>query len=465
MKSIKYIRKTFVHQLGDADCGIACFRSLLGYAGLPNGIEQIKENYNWPAAAISLLDLKKAFKHYGLVGNCVEIDFAHLSSAQNPCIIHLTTPDGRGHFVVFYGFKGSGNNKRAIIGDPASHIYLSEWDAIDRLWKSKAALYFQEMPSENTQTEIWPFKQLFSFDVFPKQLWLIVPMLSVFSAFLGTTMSLMIEMGRSVSRQSRISIVIYLLILMIAIAVIKSFLGYLRQRAMIVINLDINQNLMNRLTSELARRTNENGILPQISAIKSGLSEVSKIQNAYSLLISVLFSDGLIGMALLFFMWYRSPIDAGLVLIYLLMEFYVTSRRIPELLYSNARLNQLAFALEDHLMEAVIKGSYLTGQLKNAEQITGKNKYIEKAKKTAVRYSKLGLVHELLGTLLLVTVITYGIYDLHTLQESFDMFITLCLLAYVITTISPKLCNVIMVLAEANDASRKLMDRMTCGRF
>ena len=88
MKRLNHIRRHFVRQLTDNDCGIAALAMILNYTG-SNAATALRANVTLPEGGFSLLGLRYLANSYGLSARCVQMEIDFLRKNHSPCILHM----------------------------------------------------------------------------------------------------------------------------------------------------------------------------------------------------------------------------------------------------------------------------------------------------------------------------------------------------------------------------------------
>src|SRR5690606_32752409 len=136
--SINTIKKTFVRQQGQSDCGVACLASVIKYHGGNITLEKLRELSGTTQQGTTLLGLYQAarqlgFDAQGLVAESVD----NLRELTSPAILHVVIGNQQQHYFVYYGFDLNG---QIIIGDPAREIGHYPVEELENVWQGKALL-------------------------------------------------------------------------------------------------------------------------------------------------------------------------------------------------------------------------------------------------------------------------------------------------------------------------------------
>lgn len=130
------LRKTFVMQHDQTDCGVACLLSLIRYYGGDCTLEKLRELSGTNTEGTSLLGLYQAAGQTGFTAEGCEADTAALIEHGRPVILHITPEKHLNHYVVCYGYDGN----RFVVGDPAQGIVHYTTAELERIWLSRTCL-------------------------------------------------------------------------------------------------------------------------------------------------------------------------------------------------------------------------------------------------------------------------------------------------------------------------------------
>ncbi len=188
MKSYNEIKKTYVKQLGEYNCGLACLSMIVKYHGGEVDQEQLKSKSGTTVyQGTSLLGLYQVAPTVGLIAEGFEADIENLKKIEAPVILHVLK-DKSQHYLVCYGYTEG----RFTIADPGWGIMQYTEEELAVIWQSKSLLMLT--PSENFQTtkstekkKIEWFKTLIRDDV---QLLAIAAFIGLITAGLGLTLSI-----------------------------------------------------------------------------------------------------------------------------------------------------------------------------------------------------------------------------------------------------------------------------------
>lgn len=132
------IKKTFVFQQDQSDCGVACLASIIKYYGGNIAFEKLRELSGTTQQGTTLLGLYQAARQLGFDAKGLEAETVNnLRELISPSILHVVINNQQQHFFICYGFDENGH---IIIGDPAMGIMRYSAEELEKVWLSKALL-------------------------------------------------------------------------------------------------------------------------------------------------------------------------------------------------------------------------------------------------------------------------------------------------------------------------------------
>ncbi|MBE9469056.1 MAG: peptidase domain-containing ABC transporter [Bacteroidetes bacterium] len=133
---IKKLKKTFVLQHDQSDCGVACLLSLIRYYSGDISLEKLREISGTSKQGTTLLGLYQAANKTGFNAEGNEADIQAIIDHGKPLILHVLIDYRLQHYLVCYGYE----NKHFIIGDPGKGIVYYTKEELDKIWVSKKCL-------------------------------------------------------------------------------------------------------------------------------------------------------------------------------------------------------------------------------------------------------------------------------------------------------------------------------------
>jgi ABC-type bacteriocin/lantibiotic exporter with double-glycine peptidase domain len=455
MKKINFIRFTYVRQSSEHDCGTACLQMIMNYSGrAKEGADTIKEIVI-PPLGLSLLDLRKIAESLGLRSRCVSLDLKTLQAAKHPVILHVSNDDGLSHFLVHYGAIQKKGKWQYLVGDPAKNLSIISQERLLSYWKSGAALFFENLTYKlpRFKDRAWVF--LFSISSFPGALWIAIPFLNLCITFLGIGLSWTLQRGIDDSLTGKkINVIASVLILLLLITLFRNLIAYLRQLVLIKLNNAVNGEFAVSLFKRLAARNSQNDAAIMETNIKSSLLDVQKIQLAVSGFAAVILSEGTLIIFINTAIFYLQPVIAISLTCYIILLSLIAIRNAPYITLQTAHLNELSGLTEktffkeldrikkpDNSSDANINNNYL-------------KRYLDQARQIAIRISRLSLLYESLGSITVLLIFAYCLYQMEIMQMSYGSLMVFVFACYFVTLLMPKICAAWATVSDGANASR-----------
>lgn len=133
---LKKAKRTFVRQLEQSDCGVACLASLIRFYGGHFKLQALREVSGTTRQGTTVLGLVQGGEKSGVLVEAYEADFENLRELKDPTILHVVKDNQMQHFVVCYGYKDG----KYLIGDPAEGVGEMKEEDLASIWQSKALL-------------------------------------------------------------------------------------------------------------------------------------------------------------------------------------------------------------------------------------------------------------------------------------------------------------------------------------
>lgn len=168
MLKLSSIKKTFVLQQDQSDCGVACLLSLINYYKGTNSLEKLRELSGTTITGTTLLGLYQCANQVGFTAEAFEADMPNLKALNEPCILHVLMEGNLEHYIVCYGYEH--DSATFTIGDPGKGITKITELELDLIWQSKALLQlipkdsFELKKQQHNAKWLW-FKQLIKDDL------------------------------------------------------------------------------------------------------------------------------------------------------------------------------------------------------------------------------------------------------------------------------------------------------------
>jgi len=236
---LRLTKYPLVRQYDRLDCGPAALLSVLRFYGGDAGLAHIRAWCNTDLNGTTMLDMVRAGQRLGFQARGVCGSFADLRQQPLPCIAHVVLADGWNHFLVIYKIV----KERLYVGDPAKgRLYLSRTE-FETLWARRCVILLQpngRLLQQHSRSWIaWLGDYLRRQSAWLMQL--------VFSGFLHTALGL----GTLLIIQTLIDRLIpladfhnlfFLALLLVLLLGLRTALGYLRDRFLVVANKNLSRS-------------------------------------------------------------------------------------------------------------------------------------------------------------------------------------------------------------------------------
>lgn len=141
---IKKLKRYFVQQQGQSDCGPACLASIIKFYGGNHTLDELRRVTGTTQTGTKLLGLFQGAKDLGFEVEGLEAESVdNLKELDDPAILHVILENKLQHYVIFYGFQG----EDLIINDPGRGVELWNKEKLASVWQSKALLKL--IPNKN----------------------------------------------------------------------------------------------------------------------------------------------------------------------------------------------------------------------------------------------------------------------------------------------------------------------------
>jgi ABC-type bacteriocin/lantibiotic exporter with double-glycine peptidase domain len=457
MKNETYIRRTFVSQLNAKDCGIACMRMILNYAGLETASNLFSSLSFLEQQERSLLELKKIAATARLNAKCVLLDIPFLREIKHPCILHITNETGQHHFQVCYGAQKRRDGYYYLMADPARQVYLLHEKKLEQQWESRAALHFERLPLAQSYQPESSWHIFLSLNLFPGPFWLALPLIHVCSAILGVALSWVLEKGINGSfANSSWRLIVSILLLLLMITLFRCLLSFFRQKILITLSTAVHERLFSTLTRKLIFELEWTAALNEKS-LQFSRRQMQKILQALWLFLSVLLADGSLIVLLLAGIFYLTPI-AGLVnCLYLSWMTFISVKRLPRLLFENANLNEIAGATEKMIINTLRSSMRPADENISNFFLQSHRRYLEVAAAFSFNLSKKNLIFDCLGAFNVIVILSVCLFRVQHLLMSYNNLLVVAFLSFVMTALMPKLSNALFSIEEGATCLRQFI--------
>jgi len=410
-KSLKTLRKQFVLQHGQSDCGVACLSSIINYHGGKKTLDEIRGLSGTTKTGTSLLGLYQGASQLGFRAAGLEAEgIDNLKELENPAILHVLLEKKLHHYVVFYGFE----NDQLIIGDPGRGVELWGRGKLGEVWESKSLLKLEPNKSfEKSNSNTGKYSNLLSWikediNILLASLFLGI-LIAVFSLATAVFSQKLIDVILPTKEIAKLSVG---LVLFGFILLAKNGLGYVRSTFIIRQSKDFNNRMISSFFKSLLSLPKSFFDSKKTGEMIARMNDTRRIQETVSSLVGNLLIEFLVIVTSLIGVFvYSTQIGfmvSGFVPVYLLILWKLNRPII------NAQKDLMgAYAMNESNYVDVISGISevkSTGTMSLFHQTTtllygSFQDQLFKLGKIQIRF---GILTETVGVLLTLSVISYG---------------------------------------------------------
>lgn len=245
MLSIKILKKTFVLQQDQTDCGVACLLSLIQYYGGINSLEKLRELSGTNTTGTTLLGLYQCANKIGFTGEAFEADMPNLKALNEPCVLHVIMEASLQHYIVCYSYDAYLD--KFIVGDPGKGLIELDEIELNKIWQSKTLLQLKPNDSFVFKKEqrnakwLW-FKELIKDDI---NILSITMVLGVLATVLNLATAIfsqkLIDKILPSGDQQKL---ITSLVLLFLVLLIRAGLNFIRQHFLLLQSKDFNSRIV-----------------------------------------------------------------------------------------------------------------------------------------------------------------------------------------------------------------------------
>ncbi|RFZ91095.1 hypothetical protein D0C36_19325 [Mucilaginibacter conchicola] len=458
MTSLNQYLKYFVHQYSLYDCGIAALAIVLNYAGKPEIADQLLTGNTAGADGVSLLKLRQLSDASGLKSRCVQMDISFLSNLDKPCILLVRKDAHLSHFIVCFGSVKRSKKNWFKIADPATGIILISQDELSQIWHDNAALYFEDLDKTPSKLR-HPWFNLLKINGFKSVLLLIFPFMNICSTLLGLSVSWILQQGLNGSFTAHSSLFLSeILTMLFLIILFRNAVIYIRQYILIYVNSSVSKKLHINYLNNRKRPVSEIAG-DSVTGIRKTLSDFQKIQQALSAFISVVVSDGVLVSFIIAGLLYYDSITGIINVIYLAVLIFTAFMKAPHAAAKNAVLSELSGSCEKGFIDENIQQVNENEQDKTiSDSILKYREFHTCSKKTAVEMSKASFWYDAAGSLNIIIVFVYSLWELSDNHISYTGLMAAVIITLFVTSLVPRIINSFTLITEGALLARRYRD-------
>ena len=323
--SNKELKKQWIQQHDQSDCGVACLASVIRYFGGEASMEKLREKSGTTKSGTTLLGLFQAAPKFGLIAEAYEADIPNLKKQTDPCILHIVKENHLQHYVVCYGFDGD----LFLISDPAEGVKRWSHEELKAVWKSKALLLLKKgedfVTYDDKKKEKWKWIKNLAEDDIP--ILGVAAAVGLFIAVLGLSTAIFTQklIDEFLPNEDTLKLFVGLGLLTFLL-IARNGLSWIRQLFLIRQSRDFNNRMIQSFYGSLLRLP-----IPFFHNRKTGdliarMNDTRRLQSTITYLIGDVIIDVLLVVAATVFIIYYS-VSLGLFVLLSIPVFFLLTWR------------------------------------------------------------------------------------------------------------------------------------------
>ncbi|GGG08971.1 bacteriocin cleavage/export ABC transporter [Dokdonia pacifica] len=404
----KRIKKSFVLQLGQSDCGVACLSSIIRFYSEEESLQNLRDLSGTTITGTTLLGLLHALEslEYNVEAGTADIEF--LTKLKNPIILHVVMNTNRQHYIVNYGFNGD----HFIIGDPAYGIVKYSKEELDNIWVSKALLLIEPKKTETIKKKYLKRKWFLSLIKDDSKLIVFSFFLGIIVSLLGLIMAVFSQKLIDEILPSRnINKLVIAIILVTLLLTARALLIFMRDYFIISQFKNFNVRIIDRFYKELLYLPKSFFDNRKVGELVARLNDTQRIQKVISKLIGSTIINVLVTITSLSVVYYYSW-QTGLIITFSLPVYYLIINRFNDKIIFAQKATMQGYAMSESNYINSIHGIATIKNNNKEEFFQAINRdiystYQDKVFDLSKINIKLNLLSGLLGTLFMIVVISY----------------------------------------------------------
>ena len=448
----KRIRRTFVLQQDQADCGVACLLSVMNYHNSNSSLELLRELSGTDKQGTTLLGLYQAANKLGFEAKGMKADIESVSKIQEPVILHIIKDKQLEHYIVAYGKK----ENNFIIGDPAVGIKNISAEELNVLWKTKHCLVLKPTEKlntsvkENKNKQSW-FLRLLKYDsnilISSVLIGVILAILSMATAVI--TQKLIDNILPSKNITTLFLVIAYLFFLLS----VRSVLSYLRNMFLVKQNRNFNNRIVDYFYNTLLNLPKSFFDTRAVGDMVARMNDTARIQKFISQLAGGIIIDTLMYTVSLILIFYYSKFFGIATLIFFSLYFIVIRLQTKKVIDKQQKIMSAYAQVETNFINTI---GGIT-EIKNFNKQTVFNKhntniyqnYQNNIYNLGIFQAKLNILNGLLSSVFLVSIFGFGAYQVISEDLKLGVFMAVFGIS---SSLLPYITNLAMIIIPLNEA-------------
>ncbi len=457
--SIKKIKKTFILQQDQSDCGVACLKSLVNFYDGEIKLEKLRELSGTSKQGTTLLGLYQAANSIGFDAEGNEADIQSIIDHGTPLILHVLIDKKLQHYVVCYGFE----NNQFIIGDPAKGVVFYTKEALNTIWISKTCLTLNPNKDFIKKSENKSEKRKWIINLIKEDYGILgvsVAIGIVISA-LGMIMAVFSQKLIDDILPSKDLQKLFLSIILVGLLLIfRVGFSALRQYLLVMQSRNFNNRIIDFFYTTLLYLPKPFFDTRKIGELVARLNDTSRIQKVITQLAGNFVIDLLISLTSIVFLFFYSW-KAALITVFSLPIYFLIIYRFNKKIIDSQRDVMGAYALSESNYVSTMSGISVIKNFNRHEQFSDLNKNIygnfqDKLFNLGKINIRLGFLSGFAGVVFLIVILAYTSHlvytELMTLGE-------LMAIIGISSSLLPSVSNLALIAVPLNEA-KVAFDRM-----
>ncbi len=457
--NLKKIKKNFILQQGQSDCGIACLLSVIHHYGGTSTLEKLRKISGTNTQGTTLLGLYQASNQIGFEANGCEADIQALIDHGEPVILHVLLEERLQHYIVCYGYE----NNQFIVGDPAKGITTYTAEEIEKIWVEHKCLTLRPSAnfilSENLSTAkkewiIRLIKEDYSLLGISLALGIGVAVLGmVMAIFSQKLVDDIIPSNDAKKLIAGVGLVTVLLIVRVGLIAIRQFL-LLKQ------SKDFNNRIIDAFYSTLLYLPKHFFDTRKIGELVARLNDTGRIQRVISQVAGAVIIDSLMIITSLVFLYSYSS-QAGIIASISLPIYFILIYRFNTQIITSQKEVMTGYAHSESNYISTMQGVSVIKNFNKQESFAQVNQLIygnfqEKIFTLGKLNIRLTLISGTAGVFFLIAILSYTAFQVYNNTLKLGELMAIISMS---STLLPSAANLALVTIPINEA-KIAFDRM-----
>lgn len=274
-----------VRQNDGSDCGAAALATVARHYGMHSGLEMLRDWAGTDKVGTTMRGLASAAEQLGFLVKPVRGPYEALSQVPLPSIVHMTTSEGHGHFVVLHQVQ----QQQVTIADPARGIVRLSRVEFEADWTGNLLLVAPDETfracdgGKKGQGGSSPSRRLFSLLAMHYGVLLEALLCAVLMTLLGISTSYFVQhLVDSVLARGETRLLNALGLAMVVILIFRTLFGAMRQYLLAYVGRKIDLSLIAGYTRHILSLPMSFFEMRQVGEIFSRANDATKVREAIS---------------------------------------------------------------------------------------------------------------------------------------------------------------------------------------